>query len=111
VLADEAAARTFLQPDPELLDAAVWQAGRQGLTDRLVDPESGVLLPARDVVRMLLRYIRPALEDEGESAWVDASIERLFATGTGAERQRKAMESGGLTALMNLYATSLTAEP
>ncbi|TJY71227.1 YbdK family carboxylate-amine ligase [Arthrobacter sp. CAU 1506] len=111
VLADEAASRTFLQPEPELLDAAVWQAGRQGLSDRLVDPESGLLLPARDVVGMLLRYIRPALEDEGDSAWVDASIERLFATGTGAERQRKAMETGGLPALMDLYATSLTAEP
>jgi glutamate---cysteine ligase / carboxylate-amine ligase len=109
-LQDEEAGKDYLVPDAELLDAAVWQAGREGLSERLIDPQSGVLLPARDVINLLVRTIRPALEEAGDSAWVDASLQRIWTEGTGADRQRRAMQSGGLPALMELYARSLTAE-
>ncbi|MFD1211184.1 glutamate--cysteine ligase [Arthrobacter sp. GCM10027362] len=98
-------------PDAEVLDAAVWQAGRHGMSGRLIDPLAGVLLPAAEVVSQLLRHIRPALEEAGDAEWVDASLARVQAEGTGAERQRRAMEQGGLPALLDLYAASLTAEP
>ncbi|EMY33996.1 hypothetical protein D477_011966 [Arthrobacter crystallopoietes BAB-32] len=106
----QAAGKDYPVPDPELLDAAVWQAGREGLSDKLIDPHSGVLLPARDVINLLVRSIRPALEEAGDAEWVDASLERIWAEGTGAERQRRAMFSGGLPALMDLYAGALAAE-
>jgi glutamate---cysteine ligase / carboxylate-amine ligase len=106
----EEAGRDYPVPDVELLDAAVWQAGREGLSDRLIDPHSGVLLPARDVVNLLVRTIRPALEAAGDAEWVDASLKRVWAEGTGAERQRRAMERGGIPALMDLYSRSLAAE-
>lgn len=109
-LQDEEAGKDYPVPDVELLDAAVWQAGREGLSDKLIDPHSGVLLPARDVVNLLVRTIRPALEEAGDSAWVDASLQRIWTEGTGADRQRRAMQSGGQPALMDLYARSLTAE-
>jgi len=99
------------QPDAEVLDAAVWQAGRQGMAGQLIDPLAGVLLPAEAVLEQLLRHIRPALEEAGDAEWVDASLAQIRAEGTGAERQRRAMEQGGLPALLDLYAGSLTAEP
>ncbi|MCG2622658.1 glutamate--cysteine ligase [Arthrobacter sp. I2-34] len=99
------------EPDAEVLDAAVWQAGRHGMAGKLIDPLAGVLLPAEMVLAQLLRHIRPALEEAGETEWVDASLAEVRADGTGAERQRKAMEQGGMPALLDLYANSLTAEP
>jgi carboxylate-amine ligase len=99
------------EPDAEVLDAAVWQAGRQGMEGQLIDPMAGILLPAGTVLDQLLRHIRPALEEAGDAEWVDASLAEVRAEGTGAERQRRAMEQGGLPALLDLYAHSLTAEP
>lgn len=99
------------EPDPEVLDAAVWQAGRAGMSGQLIDPLAGVLLPAETILAQLVRHIRPALEEAGDTVWVDASLARMHAEGTGAERQRRAMEQGGVPALLDLYATSLTAEP
>ncbi|NKX54508.1 glutamate--cysteine ligase [Arthrobacter sp. E918] len=109
-VAEAAGGRQCPEPDAEILDAAVWQAGRQGMAGRLIDPLAGVLLPAEDVLGQLLRHIRPALEEAGDDEWVDASLARILADGTGAERQRRSMEHGGLPALLDLYATSLTAE-
>lgn len=109
-LAEAEAGKEFPDLDAELLDAAVWQAGRQGLAYKLIDPFSGLLLPARDVVNLLVRRIRPALEEAGDAEWVDASLERLWTDGIGAERQRRVMAAGGMPALMDLYAGSLTAE-
>lgn len=97
-------------PDPELLDAAVWQAGRQGLGGALVDVEAGSLRPAREMVDAFVDRIRPALEREGDAAWVDAELVRLWERGTGAERQRRAMDAGGMPALVDLITASLTAE-
>jgi glutamate---cysteine ligase / carboxylate-amine ligase len=107
---DVRADRPYARPDDELLDAALWQAGRNGLTGKLVDLESGVLVPARGHIDALIRRIRPALEDEGDADWVDAGLETLWQRGTGAERQRRAMEAGGMPALLDLFSASLTAE-
>ncbi|NMR31189.1 hypothetical protein [Crystallibacter degradans] len=53
-----------------------------------------MLLPARDVVNLLVRRIRPALEGAGDIDWGDASLERLWTDGIGADRQRRATALG-----------------
>lgn len=96
--------------DPELLEGAVWQSARYGLSGNLVLVSEGVLKPAREVIGTLLEYISPALDEAGDTETVKAGVERLFDSGTGDVRQRAAMDHGGLPALMDLYTTSLIAE-
>ena len=97
-------------PEAELLDAAMWQAAREGMTSTLVDPVSAELVPARDRIRALLDFAGPALDAEGDTDWVLAGLANLWETGTGAERQRRAMATGGTPALLQLYRSSLTGE-
>ena len=100
----------YSQPDDELLDAAMWQAARDGLTGNLVDPVSAGLVPARERIGRLLGFIGGALAEEGDTDWVHAGLEDLWHNGTGAQQQRRAMAGGGMPALLDLYAGSLTAE-
>ncbi|MHA7292925.1 carboxylate-amine ligase [Arthrobacter sp. HLT1-21] len=100
----------FLNPDPELLDAAMWQAARHGLAACLVELETGNLLPAREVMDRLLFYTAAAVEAEGDTEWIAAGLATVWERGTGAERQRRAMADGGMASLLDLYSTTLTAE-
>jgi carboxylate-amine ligase len=109
-VAESAAGRAYTDPEPELLDAAMWQAARQGTADRLVDPVTGKLVPAREQVERMLEHIGTSLQDAGDTAWIDAGLASIWDRGTGAERQRRAMAQGGLPALLDLYSGSLTAE-
>lgn len=107
---EAAAGQAFLDPDPELLDAAMWQAARHGLATDLVDLETGTLIPAREQMDRLLAYTADAIEAEGDTEWVAAGLSTVWARGTGAERQRQAMETGGMASLLDLYSAALTAE-
>lgn len=100
----------FLDPDPELLDAAMWQAARHGLAGDLVDLRTGDLIPAREQMDRLLGYTSDAVDKEGDADWIAAGLATVWERGTGAERQRRAMESGGMAALLDLYRETLTAE-
>ena len=75
----------------ELLRAARWRAARYGLTDRLVDPTTGQLAPARAVTTHLVARVRERLEANGDTALVDAVLAQVLAEG-GATRQRAAYE-------------------
>lgn len=97
-------------PESELLDAAMWQAAREGLTSTLVDPVSAELVPARERIRALLDFAGPALDAEQDTDWVQAGLTNLWERGTGAERQRRAMEADGHAGLLRLYRSSLTGE-
>jgi len=72
----------------DLLRAATWRSSRFGITDRLVDPHSGELRPARTVVDALLAYVGPALSTAGDAARAAEWVSDVFARGTGASRQR-----------------------
>ncbi|MDK1327218.1 glutamate--cysteine ligase [Arthrobacter sp. zg-Y1143] len=96
-------------PDPELLDVGLWQAARFGLGGNLLANHGGSI-PAADHLAALLDYVSPALDASGDRDFALAGIARLLAAGTGAERQRAAVHSGGFTALADLYAETLTAE-
>jgi glutamate---cysteine ligase / carboxylate-amine ligase len=79
----------------ERLRVAYWRAARDGLEDRLVDPVSGALRPAFDLVDELLAEIRPALETTGDLKLVTARLAALRTVGSGAARQRAAYARRG----------------
>ncbi|MEV6553032.1 glutamate--cysteine ligase [Streptomyces sp. NPDC051597] len=97
-------ARTGLaSPDlpPELADLAMWQAARYGLSGELVLP-TGEPCRAGDAVARLTEYVGPALEEAGDGREITSLVDRLLRQGTGADRQRRALESGGLEAVIDL---------
>lgn len=110
-LGDAEADAPPLIPDPELLDAALWQGARDGLAHHLVDLATAEPVPAGQHLAGFLEYVGPALEAEGDTEWVRAGLAHLAARGTGAQRQREAMGDGGMQALLALYDDTLTAEP
>jgi carboxylate-amine ligase len=80
---------------PEMLRAAKWRAARFGLEGDLVDPVGLKTIPAREVIRSFLTFLRPTLEALGEWGEVSGLVERILAEGNGAIRQRRAFESLG----------------
>lgn len=87
----------------ELVRLATWQAARWGLEGGLLDPLTSQPRTAREVVDELVEHVRPALRASGDEALVEGRIKKLFAAGTGAARQRAALQgSGRLDAVVSL---------
>ena len=86
----EAARRgeSFTPARPELLRAAQWRAARFGLEGDLIHVGEGRAVPAPALVRALLGWVRPALEDAGDWDEVSALAEATLRGGNGAMRQR-----------------------
>ncbi|MFJ9567530.1 glutamate--cysteine ligase [Streptomyces fuscichromogenes] len=96
------------QPDPELLEATMWQAARHGLCDDLIDLD-GERRRAGDVVCRLLRHVSRALEDAGDAREVRALVHRLLRLGTGADRQRQELARGGVAGVTDMITDMSTA--
>lgn len=79
----------------DLLRAAHWRASRYGLSGLLVDPVTGELRPARDVVERTIAHSQAALGATGDTDFVVDRFERLVARGTGSARQRAVAEATG----------------
>ncbi|WP_448609553.1 carboxylate-amine ligase [Geodermatophilus sp. URMC 60] len=75
---------------PELLRAARWRAARDGLRGELFDPVRGEVAAARDAVEALVAELADDLRTHGEEDDVAALLDRLWAHGTSATRQRAA---------------------
>ncbi|MEV7970196.1 glutamate--cysteine ligase [Sphaerisporangium sp. NPDC088356] len=82
----------------ERLRVAYWRAARDGLDGHGIDPVAGELRPAADLLSVLLRHIRPALEETGDLDMVTRRLRRLRVAGTGAARQRAAHDRRGRVA-------------
>jgi carboxylate-amine ligase len=82
------------RPPPDVpagvLRGAAWHASRWGLAAQLVHPRDGMPRPAAAVVADLVAHVSPALEDNGDAAFVVKGVDRLLARGSGADRQRRA---------------------
>ncbi|MEV0459216.1 carboxylate-amine ligase [Catellatospora methionotrophica] len=78
-----------------LLSAAHWRAARDGIEGQLVNPLTGVLSPAWELVDDLMSLVGPALTRDGDLQAVTAGIDRLRVEGSGAERQRRIHRAGG----------------
>lgn len=82
------------EPAPGVWDAALWHAGRHGLSADLLEPRSGCLAPAQIVVRSLRGHIADALTALGDEEAVDAFLVRVMREGTGAAVQRRSARHG-----------------
>ncbi|HWI42825.1 MAG TPA: glutamate--cysteine ligase [Nocardioides sp.] len=78
----------------ELVRAAQWRAARYGLGDRLLDPITAEVAPARAVLEHLVDTIREQLEATGDLDLVEEGTRRVLAEG-GSVRQRAAYERSG----------------
>jgi carboxylate-amine ligase len=83
------------QPRPELLRAARWRAARFGTEGDLVDLMRCRSIPARQMVEGFLDFLRADLEEHGEWDELAALVGQTLQRGTGARRQREALERGG----------------
>ncbi|MFE5730056.1 glutamate--cysteine ligase [Streptomyces sp. NPDC056528] len=73
----------------EWLRAATWRAARSGLEGDLVDPSTRLAAPAPEVVRGMLRRLRPTLEEYGDWDTVLSLAEEALAHGSAAHRLRE----------------------
>lgn len=89
--------RTAKELGTETVVAAKWKAAHDGLTGHGYDLVHGRIATAQSVVESMVEWAAPALEDLGELAEVRQSLQRRFAEGNGATRQRRA---GSLDALV-----------
>ncbi|PPG27088.1 YbdK family carboxylate-amine ligase [Pseudoclavibacter sp. RFBB5] len=89
---------------PELLEASLWQAARDGIDARLLNPVTGELAGARAVADALLSHVGPAADAFGDGDEIRSGVDRLFRFGTGAARQRQTYQEGGIEALRALHA-------
>lgn len=83
------------RPRAELLRMATWQAARYGLDCDLVDVVGERSVPASEMVDTLLEFVHPALEENEEWEVVSALVHQVVQGGTGAARQRRALELAG----------------
>ncbi|MDF2050020.1 glutamate--cysteine ligase [Arthrobacter sp. Cr_A7] len=72
-----------------LLRMASWQASSAGLSGDLLDFGNFRPKLAADVVRSLVDYLAPVLDEQGELGLVRQSVEDIIARGTGAAEQRR----------------------
>jgi len=80
---------------PELLRAAYWRAARWGMSGDLVDLRGDPrLVPAWTLAATLVDELGEALDATGDGDRITAGLERIRATGTGAQRQRDAAADG-----------------
>lgn len=91
---------------PEWQRAANWMAARHGLEGDLLDPLHGTTMPARRAVEALLDMLAPALESLGDREEVTDLVGRIMDGGTGAARQRRAFEHGGVDGVLELASVS-----
>ncbi len=98
-------------PWPELLRAAKWRAARYGLSADLLDPVSGELVPAGELIDRLMRMVEPALEHAGDYDEVAKLLARKRIDGTSADRQRAVLAAGGTFADVTDFLVRQTAAP
>lgn len=104
-----AAGRTAPRVGDEVLRAAKWKAARGGLHDDIYEVTTGRIVPARTVITTLITSLAPALEELGEQAAIEHSLQRRFSEGNGAVRQRAALRCGGIGEVLAI-ATAATVD-
>jgi carboxylate-amine ligase len=88
---------------------AAWQAAREGVSGRLLDPRTSRPRPAWDVIDDLVEHVRPALSEAGDVDLVKEGLERLRTRGNGAQLQRRTMERTGQLIDVVAHAVRVTA--
>ncbi|MFC9795416.1 glutamate--cysteine ligase [Streptomyces sp. NPDC127584] len=84
------------------LRSATWRAARSGLEGDLIDPVTRRPAPAPEVVRGMLRTLRPTLEAHGDWDLARNLTEEALARGSAAQRIRRAAADEDLLAAVDL---------
>ncbi|MDN3353833.1 glutamate--cysteine ligase [Actinomadura sp. DC4] len=93
-LDDLAAGREAPPVADQVCATALWSAARHGLDGPGIHPVDERRVPATWLLDELLVRVRPALEDAGDEAVVNALVREVRHRGTGAVRQRDAAADG-----------------
>lgn len=80
---------------PELVQAAHWRAARYGLEGDLVDARDAISRPAPELIRTMLDFARPALEQNGDWDEIRELGQHTLQRGNGATRQRQRFAEAG----------------
>ncbi|WP_081710300.1 carboxylate-amine ligase [Arthrobacter sp. 35W] len=91
-----------------ILRQGAWRASRWGMHGELLHPTTHKPDTARHVISALYDHVRDALDEAGDAAYVEESLQRILSNGTGASRQRQAYERNGRLADIVTHAISLT---
>jgi carboxylate-amine ligase len=75
----------------EALQAGYAMAAREGLTGHGIDLTSDLVVPAPDLLGLLVCHVRSALEELGEYRAAVAMLTEVVGCGNGASRQRRAL--------------------
>ena len=75
----------------EALQAGYSMAAREGLTGHGIDLTSDLVVPAPDLLGLLVCHVRSALEELGEYRAAVAMLTEVVRCGNGASRQRRAL--------------------
>jgi len=75
----------------EALQAGYSMAAREGLTGHGIDLTSDLVVPAPDLLGLLVCHVRSALEELGEYRAAVAMLTEVVGCGNGASRQRRAL--------------------
>lgn len=84
---EEVNGHRMIEVRPEFLKAAHWSAARYGLTGNLIDLESKVAIPAKDLVNKFLTYLRSGLEHFNDWDTISTLVQKILEEGNGAQRQ------------------------
>lgn len=94
-----------------ILRQGAWLASRWGIDGELLHPLTHKPDTARNVIAALQDHIRDALDEAGDTAYVEAAVHRIFSNGNGAKLQRQAYARHGRLADVVSDAVVLTQEP
>ena len=93
-----------------ILRQAVWRASRWGTRGDLLHPITHKPDTARHVISALHNHVLDALQETGDAAYVEESLQRILSHGTGASGQRQAYDRNGRLADVVTHAISVTHE-
>jgi len=89
-------AGTAAPPVPSaLIRLASLRAAQTSLDEQLLHPIDGIPVDARTAIDLLLDHLGEALEAAGDGVAVRSELDRLFAEGNGARRQRESFARAG----------------
>ncbi|MET0933867.1 MAG: glutamate--cysteine ligase [Mycetocola sp.] len=91
-----------------ILRQGAWRASRWGIHGDLLHPVTHEPDTAKNVISALHDHVLGALEDAGDAAYVEESLQRIFSNGTGASGQRRVYDRTGRLADVVTHAISLT---
>ncbi|HAP89116.1 MAG TPA: carboxylate--amine ligase [Arthrobacter bacterium] len=97
----ETAAREWKSgKEPDMVPAIIlrqgaWLASRWGIDGELLHPLTHKPDTARNVIAALHDHVRDALDETGDTVYVEESLDRIFSNGTGASLQRQAYARHG----------------